>query len=694
MDYLITYTIDTGVTSGNTLQARVSSIVEGSVGHDPNVTDTAEATITVDSAVPSAGTLEIDSGAAYTTDTDVALAITCTDAISGCVGGEMWIANDSGFSTGAYEAYATSKASWTLTAGDGAKNVYIKFKDAVGNEPSATYFDPDGIMLDGTSPDAPTLVGPTDASYTSDTTPEFSWVDVGTDTSGIASYNIQVDDDIGFGTPAIDESAGSGTPYSSATTLTNGNTYYWRLNAADNAGNGVGAWSSPTWSFTVDTTAPSISLPTDPFSGETDVGTSYDIAVNFTDGPIDCNTVKNTGTEGTSSFYIKRIGTTWEPAGIKSCGDTQAVLDPTSALDPLISYTVYLTSDVKDKAGNALTGTPYSFSYTTVNYVDTDPPTFTAGTFSGVDDGATSGSSVTLTWPEGDDGAGTIPANLVYYLCAGDAPAACTGSFTDYGPYTGGTICGGGTCTQQITDLVEGDIYYIKVRVVDEVPQDFTHLTEVTVIPYDRTLSVYMYNMVSVPGDLDGSSTPQNIFYVDDLVGDYLRMLYWNTASSPPRYGPVLSGAVLTEGEGYWLLRYTLPSTTMVDIDGSGGDNGAYSAYTAQVAHPSSVLVPLVDGWNAVGNPCITNVTGSTVAATAGTFDVRLSSAGVVTFSAAVSGGQVKNTVYHWTGTNYGEYEQVSTASGALRPWKGYWLFVYPNQGDPAVELQIYCDSQ
>jgi len=99
---------------------------------------------TIIDAVPPTGTITINSGAAFTNNTNVTLTLSCSDAY-GC--SQMQFSNDNvTYSTA--EAYATSKA-WTLTSGDGTKTVYAKFKDTAGNW-STVYSDM--ILLDATAP--------------------------------------------------------------------------------------------------------------------------------------------------------------------------------------------------------------------------------------------------------------------------------------------------------------------------------------------------------------------------------------------------------------------------------------------------------------------------------------------------------------------------------------------------------------
>ena len=134
--------------------------------------------------------------------------------------------------------------------------------------------------------------------------------------------------------------------------------YHWQARVKDVSGS-ASAWTSfggntdpNDADFRVDTTAPSVSSTTPTGGGTGDVSTN--ITVNFNAGEnIDCTTVTNTGSEATSTFYIKKGGTTWVNASVLSCSATQIVLDPTSNLTRFDSYTVYLTTGIQDQAGNA-----------------------------------------------------------------------------------------------------------------------------------------------------------------------------------------------------------------------------------------------------------------------------------------------------------------------------------------------------
>jgi LmbE family N-acetylglucosaminyl deacetylase len=99
--------------------------------------------ITLDTTAPS-GTLAVESGNAWTTDTTVSLNSAVTDANTSL---QMRFSND-GATWSAWEAYAAAKTGWTLSGGDGLKTVYGQYRDAAGNVRQTS----DTITLDTTAP--------------------------------------------------------------------------------------------------------------------------------------------------------------------------------------------------------------------------------------------------------------------------------------------------------------------------------------------------------------------------------------------------------------------------------------------------------------------------------------------------------------------------------------------------------------
>ena len=94
---------------------------------------------------PPSGSITINNGAAATNSLTVTLTLSATDN-SGTVS-QMQFSNDN-VTYATPETYATSK-SWTLSSGDGAKTVYVKFSDPSGNWSTPVS---DSITLDTTPP--------------------------------------------------------------------------------------------------------------------------------------------------------------------------------------------------------------------------------------------------------------------------------------------------------------------------------------------------------------------------------------------------------------------------------------------------------------------------------------------------------------------------------------------------------------
>ena len=76
------------------------------------------------------GTISINSGALYSSDANVTLALSCTDTVGGgCY--QMQFSNDNATWSDVF-LYATSKL-WVVPVGDGLKTVFVKFEDSSGN---------------------------------------------------------------------------------------------------------------------------------------------------------------------------------------------------------------------------------------------------------------------------------------------------------------------------------------------------------------------------------------------------------------------------------------------------------------------------------------------------------------------------------------------------------------------------------
>jgi hypothetical protein len=117
------------------------------------------ATIILDTQAPTSGSISINAGDAYTNNSNVTLAMSATGATN------MMLSEDSSFTGATYEAYATSK-SFTLSSGDDTKTVYVKYKDAAGNETTSIS---DSIILATHAPTGGTVSVNGGASATNST---------------------------------------------------------------------------------------------------------------------------------------------------------------------------------------------------------------------------------------------------------------------------------------------------------------------------------------------------------------------------------------------------------------------------------------------------------------------------------------------------------------------------------------------
>ena len=135
-----------------------------------------------DAEVPLAGSsinaayLSINAGAAYTNTSNVNLSIRAVGAVS------MFVTNAPGcINNGTWENYSESKA-WTLESSDGEQSVYIKFRDANGQESTCLN---ETINLDSLPPSQIDSINDGDFSTTANNSPNISWSAAQDSNSGI-----------------------------------------------------------------------------------------------------------------------------------------------------------------------------------------------------------------------------------------------------------------------------------------------------------------------------------------------------------------------------------------------------------------------------------------------------------------------------------------------------------------------------
>ena len=126
--------------------------------------------LTLDTTAPSGLSITLNDSDIYTTTTAVTLAVSLSDEDTNGYQMKVWGTSDAAKETNAtWETYQES-SSITLPTGDGLKTVYVKVRDAVGNETTAasdtitleTSYMNAMVLNDGTV--IPTTAGSTNTS--------------------------------------------------------------------------------------------------------------------------------------------------------------------------------------------------------------------------------------------------------------------------------------------------------------------------------------------------------------------------------------------------------------------------------------------------------------------------------------------------------------------------------------------------
>lgn len=122
-DWLFTYRIPSGIIETGHITVTAADAVENhaqlvfSYIHDPS---------------PPNGTVQIANGAAYISTTQVSLQLTADDG-PGCGVADMCLSNTAVCGDEDWVPFSTTVADWELAAGDGERNVYVWYRDHLGN---------------------------------------------------------------------------------------------------------------------------------------------------------------------------------------------------------------------------------------------------------------------------------------------------------------------------------------------------------------------------------------------------------------------------------------------------------------------------------------------------------------------------------------------------------------------------------
>ncbi|MEI7425555.1 MAG: Ig-like domain-containing protein [Candidatus Moraniibacteriota bacterium] len=240
-------------------------------------------------------------------------------------------------------------AKYTMQTGDaaGVLTFAIDFTDVAGNTGTqrTTVTDASSVTFDKTAPTAPALNTPADTTETNDTTPTVSWIDVAEDE---ASYIVEIDNDVAFGSINFTETVVGTIVTSTVTPALSDGTYYWRIKVRDAASNES---ISAVRSFIIDTTAPTIqSITSTTSTGNYNAGDGINVTVTFSELVTLASGTLNVTLDTGDVIAISAFGPALTATGTYTvgAGDTSADLDSTGIV-------LNGVATLKDAAGNDAT---------------------------------------------------------------------------------------------------------------------------------------------------------------------------------------------------------------------------------------------------------------------------------------------------------------------------------------------------
>lgn len=313
------------------------------------------------------GTIQINGGATTTNYSTVNLALSATDNVGGLGVADYRLSNDN-VTFGAWQPYTTS-TTWALSSGDGAKTVYVQYRDASANASTGSINA--GITLDTIAPTVtsivPTTTGPTNAT-TADFTVTFSEAvqnfnnaaDVVLTQSGTASTGVTITGGPTVYTATVTGISGSGTLALAVNTASD---------VQDLAANAL-ASSVTSAAVTIDNTAPNAVTITPVTSSPTNA-TSVDFTVTFDEAVQNFNNA--------ADITVVASGAASTGATITGGPTTYTVSLTGVSGDGTLALAVNTGSDVQDLAGNALASSVTSSTITIDNTKPTPALSSTAG---------------------------------------------------------------------------------------------------------------------------------------------------------------------------------------------------------------------------------------------------------------------------------------------------------------------------
>ncbi len=242
---------------------------------------------------------------------------------------------------------------------DGTKNIYIACKDGINEDTSENNENLTYTLSTNTAPNIPTLVSPSDASYTTDATPTLSANYSDPNTGDIGTTNYRIDslsandcisgsptNVVASGTSSATSDENENTTWTPDSSIGSDGTYYWC--AQNNDSVATSAWTSM-GSFILDTNAPTTS---DNYSEKDDVWQNENQTITLTancdvSGCLwtkycltqDCDPAN--GTDYTGAVLIANEGTTYfRYASKDNAQNTQTTVSKIVKIDKTAPTTV------------------------------------------------------------------------------------------------------------------------------------------------------------------------------------------------------------------------------------------------------------------------------------------------------------------------------------------------------------------
>lgn len=604
--------------------------------------------------------------------------------------------------------FGTFSVETASTYSEAAHTWYVIAVDKAGNtRQSATW----NFTIDATPPAAFTLSTPADNDYVSSGTPPLAWNNSSDAGSGLDRYILYVD--------TVSDTDPATSPQITGTSYSDG-PHTWYVQAVDNAGNTRN--STNTWTFIVETAGPYVTLAEAPTDGT-------HVEVTLVD---DASGIDSATTQNASDYTI------WDGGACSSGGQltvTDAVWQGSGVVELTTatqigaqSYTVCVSSNIKDIAGNSMSG---SNSADFIGYDSVDVTAPEAVTDMRVRSPGQYARGLTLEWTEPDDNdgfptSGGVSEYFFQYTDAIDYPATLISSFpwdgtdtkkaakepTPYGYSAGDTAtsygeffnlkCAEGvdnaTCsTDEGKDLLyPNTLYFVAMKSDDEVAQTsaISNVQDprVTGVEATHTALKRGWNFISLPYDFDGDGDSLDGLFNDDFGGvspyDSYRISATGSLTAVTS-STALSGSNINNGEGFYF--YSPSNTIAIDEKTSGGG----SLLSDHTDNWVGVEITNAVGWQMlIGNPWTRNLEFER----ASYADVYICQNGTVNASANLTQGT--NPCSGGTGVLYGDAAangwvtssvsffansttytaELCPAAGScpvtLRPWWGHWVGV------------------